>query len=82
MTNKVHSDAEAEPHVQHIKGGNINGLTGDDTRPDIRARSVCEMEKTHSSTFVLQTLMPILSITSTNCRETGERKNASTIIVL
>lgn len=33
-------DVEAESHLQPIHGENIDGLKGDDIRPDIRARSV------------------------------------------
>lgn len=40
LKKQVHSDLEFEPHLQPINGENINGSTGDDTRPDIRARSV------------------------------------------
>ena len=41
----------------HIIGKNINGLTGDDARPDIRARSVWQNEQNaYSLIFVLQTL--------------------------
>ena len=40
MIKQVHSDIEVEPHLRPISGKNINGLAGDDARPDIRARSV------------------------------------------
>ena len=40
LINQVHSNVEVEPQFQPINGENIDGLTGDDTRPNIRARSV------------------------------------------
>ena len=40
LIKQTHSNVEVEPHLQPINGEKINGLTGDDARPDIRARSV------------------------------------------
>ena len=37
---KFYSDAELEPQLQPIHGEQIDGLTGDNARPDIRARGV------------------------------------------
>ena len=40
LIKKVHSDVETEPPLQPITGEIINGLAGDNARPDIRARGV------------------------------------------
>ena len=37
---KVYSDVELEPQLQAIHGEQIDGLAGDNARPDIRARGV------------------------------------------
>ena len=67
---QVHNDVEVEPHLQPINVEKINGLTGDNARPNIRARSILCM---HSLIFVLQTLMKTLSgssVTNQNSRTT------------
>ena len=40
LIKQVHNDAEVETQLTPINVENIHGLTGDDARPDIRARSV------------------------------------------
>ena len=62
LINQVYSDVEVEPHFQSINWENINGLTGDDARPDIRARSVWQNEQNAFFLFVLQTLMQIVRV--------------------
>ena len=37
---KVHADVETEPQLQPIAGELVNGLAGDNARPDVRARGV------------------------------------------
>uniref|UniRef100_A0A7M5V231 Uncharacterized protein n=1 Tax=Clytia hemisphaerica TaxID=252671 RepID=A0A7M5V231_9CNID len=37
---KVHADVETEPQLQLIAGKTINGLAGDNARPDVQARGV------------------------------------------
>ena len=34
------TDVESEPELQPLNGEEINGLTGDEARPDIKARGV------------------------------------------
>ena len=60
---QVQSDVEKEPQLQPINKENINDLTGDDRRPDIRVKSVWRNWKTHSLIFALQTLTQTLRIT-------------------
>ena len=38
MLKKVFSDVEIEPQLQNVHGEQIEGLVGDESRPDIRAR--------------------------------------------
>ena len=40
LLHKVYNDVETEPSLQPLNGEHINGLTGDESRPDIRARGV------------------------------------------
>ena len=40
LMKKVYSDVELEPQLQAIHGEQIDGLAGDNARPDIRARGV------------------------------------------
>ena len=40
LMKKVHSDVEIEPPLQVLTGEIVNGLSGDNARPDIRARGV------------------------------------------
>ena len=40
LLKKVCSDVETEPQLQAMNGEGINGLTGDNAKPDIRARGV------------------------------------------
>ena len=42
LLHKVYNDVETEPSLQLINGEHINGLTGDESRPDIRARGSLE----------------------------------------
>ena len=89
LINQVYSDVEVEPHFQSINWENINGLTGDDARPDIRARSVWQNEQNAFFLFVLQTLMQIVRVIYQQLKILGhmrqkkkQKKNASTTIVL
>ena len=38
---KIHTDVEIEPSLQSIEGEIINGIPGDNARPNVRARGVC-----------------------------------------
>ena len=38
LLKKVYNDVELEPQLQHLEGENFIGLTGDNAKPDIRAR--------------------------------------------
>ena len=38
---KVYTDVETEPSLQPVNGEQVVGLTGDEARPDVRARGVC-----------------------------------------
>ena len=40
LLHKVCNDVETEPSLQPLNGEHINGLTGDESRPVIRARGV------------------------------------------
>ena len=40
LLHKVYNDVETEPSLQPLNGEHINGLTGDESRHDIRARGV------------------------------------------
>ena len=37
---KIHTDLETEPSLQPIEGEIINGIPGDNARPNVRARGV------------------------------------------
>ena len=37
---KIHTDVEIEPPIQLIEGEIVNGIAGDNARPDVRARDV------------------------------------------
>ena len=37
---KIHTDLETEPSLQPFEGEIINGIPGDNARPDVRARGV------------------------------------------
>ena len=37
---KLHSDVEVEPSLQPIEGEIVNGIAGDNARPDVRARGI------------------------------------------
>ena len=37
---KIHTDVETEPSLQPIEGEIVNGIPGDNAKPDIRARGV------------------------------------------
>ena len=39
LLRKICNDVETEPRLQPLEGEGVNGLAGDDARPDIRARS-------------------------------------------
>ena len=63
LIKQVHSDVEVEPHLQPMNGENINGLTGDDARSDIRARSIWRNgQNVFFDIIVMQTLMQTLTI--------------------
>ena len=38
LIRKVCNDVETEPSLQPINGENVTGLTGDEAKPDVRAR--------------------------------------------
>ena len=40
LMRKVCNDVETEPSLQSINGENVTGLTGDEAKPDVRARGV------------------------------------------
>ena len=40
LLRKICNDVEIEPALQPLEGENVTGLTGDEARPDIRARSL------------------------------------------
>ena len=40
LMRKVCNDVETEPSLQPINGENVAGLTGDEAKPDVRARGV------------------------------------------
>ena len=40
LLRKICVDVETEPPLQPLNGENVNGLTGDESRPDVRARDV------------------------------------------
>ena len=46
---KIHTDVETEPSLQPIEGKNVNGITGDNARPDVRARCVWRDANTNTS---------------------------------
>ena len=56
---KVYSDVEIEPRLQPVKVEQIEGLIGNEARPDIRARVV--LWKGQNAYFDIR-------VTNTNCR--------------
>ena len=46
---KIHTDVETEPSLQPIEGETVNGITGNNARPDVRARCVWRDANTNTS---------------------------------
>ena len=40
LSRKVHNDVELEPALQPLDGEHVKGISGDEARPDVRARGV------------------------------------------
>ena len=40
LLTKIHTDAETEPSLQPIEGEIVNGIPGDNARPNVRARGI------------------------------------------
>ena len=70
---KIHKDVETEPSLQPTEGKTVNGIIGDNARPDVRARCVWRVANTNTSQQNVKTEKVLLRHEKETKREYNRR---------